>query len=150
MKAYEYYTTTVGDKGYVFFSDPSSSPYEKFYAHQFWQFSPLDGTWQKIADFPGMGRDRFTFVSDGSRYIYAGLGGITEKTQFGSDRIVIEGDIWQYDVQTDKWAFIGWTTEQGNPEIDHTSVIVNERILLFVRSSAIKAIELIPNKIKPY
>jgi N-acetylneuraminic acid mutarotase len=76
---------SLGDKGYVVFSDNS-----------FWQYDPISNVWTKKANFPGPARVlAVSFVIEGNAYLGTG------RSNLGN-----YNDIWRYDPVADSWSLI--------------------------------------------
>jgi hypothetical protein len=149
---YQYHSTVAQDKGYIFFSDPDFFTGSIIHSHQFWVFSPASNTWQRLADFPGTGKDKFAFVSDGNRYIYVGLGTVGRNDNSTDNRIQA-GDLWQYDIETDQWAFMGWVTKRGAHYRNFATVAnTSSPYLLFGNFDVFKSVvvRLVPEDLRPF
>ncbi len=87
---------------------------------EFYRLNPTTLTWERKADFPG--EDRFDGTIFGiENKLYYGLG--SSKTESKGFR-----DIWEYDPETDKWAFN--TTYPGSGNIKIAATIVKGKAYL--------------------
>lgn len=147
--AYAYYSFEVAGKAYVFFSDPQRINDEAVYTSQFWVFDPSTTEWTERTNFPGAGKDFFGTSTDGSRYIFVGMGAIG-RDQNVINAAALEGDLWRYDIIEDTWEFIGWSPTNApvlpsvNPRIQN-----GKHHLILGRIAPISVLSISPDQISP-
>ncbi|MEN0003145.1 MAG: hypothetical protein AAF798_03340 [Bacteroidota bacterium] len=146
-----YHSTTIRDKGYVFFSEPTFSNNSITQNHQFWEFDSATLEWTLLADFPGSGKDKFSISSDNQRYIFIGMGTIDFDGFLSGNNKVAQGDIWRYDISTNSWEFIGWNPRSSShvPLLQAKAKDGQHRLPTRNQDSGLVLVTITPNSIQP-